>query len=89
MLFCPCPLLRVYLLSTPVGRMPNARGEPPISGATQERRLLAVACRPMLGREAYPGGTDQRSDGLKPLTKCCDQCLIPLDHNTPCGERVR
>ena len=32
---------------------PNARGEPrPMAGATQERKLLAVACRPMLGASA-------------------------------------
>ena len=39
-----------YLLSTPVEFEPNAGPQaPPIAGATQERRLLAVACRPMLG----------------------------------------
>src|SRR5437867_913577 len=35
---------------------PNAGPQaPPIAAATQERRLLAVACRPMLGAEVAPG----------------------------------
>jgi len=38
------------LLVNAFWRLPNAGPQaPPIAGATQERRLLAVACRPMLG----------------------------------------
>jgi hypothetical protein len=36
-------------------RQPNAKPQaPPIAEARNERRLLAVACRPMFGREAHP-----------------------------------
>src|SRR5215510_14770358 len=35
--------------------MPNAGPQaPPIAGARHERRLLTVACRPLLGREGPP-----------------------------------
>jgi hypothetical protein len=34
-------------------KKPNAGPQaPPIAGATQERKLLAVACRPMFGSDA-------------------------------------
>src|SRR5262245_4374880 len=40
---------------------PNAgRQARPIAGATQERRLLAVACTPMLGPVPAPGGLAKR-----------------------------
>ena len=48
-----------------VGCSPNAGRQPlPKAGATQERRLLAVACTPWLGpgsgRDAVPGGNSSR-----------------------------
>jgi hypothetical protein len=47
----PVALAGVYLLSTPAELGPNAGPQaPPMAEATQERRLLAVACKPSLGQ---------------------------------------
>ena len=56
-------LSRVLFRVTTVGEQPHAKTPnagpqaPPIAKATKERRLLAVACRPMLGWERF---TDDR-----------------------------
>src|SRR4029077_18940720 len=88
-----------FLFSLGPNLLPNARFQaPPMAAARNERRLLAVACKPWLG--AAPGGTlalpptppawlrpppvpQRRGAAHPPETPCLSPTLVPLPGRHP------